>query len=127
MERFLEFLVTIFTEPVKDMSEEDWNKAELLAKYVLQCTQTAMEKGQDKDSQPIMNLSVWVKPMTGGVDIFSYRISTIGGEPFMIFNLGELAKQLDKAVGKWGTISWGDLTKMDTSGFEQWGHLDTSR
>ena len=122
MDKFLIFLRVLFTHS-ENPTESDTLYGEHAARFILRLTSNVLTKVMTEKFQPVGNVAIFAKETSGGVTEFKYTFSTIGDEPYQKFNLAALFQSIEEAFGKWGTETWGDLTKMDTAPLERWGHL----
>jgi len=106
-ERFFEFLSYMFMAGLENPTETDAEFAKSLIEHVRRQTVHTIEMGQDYGYNPIINMSIWLKPEgVDGLD-FQYKIDSIGGEVYERYNLTSLTQKLDATMGEWGKETFG--------------------
>jgi len=91
--------------------EDEIKFANHLTSYMMQTFENCVELGMAKRMLPVAVTDVWTVYIGDNKKEFTYRLGTVGGEPFHELNLSRIAQLLEEAVVKWGDESWGGIIK----------------
>jgi hypothetical protein len=88
------------------VSEDDIEFARHLLTYFQKILESSFELGLGRSMLPIASIVVWYGMSGDEKKEFIYRLSTIGGEPYVELNLRRVAELLEKAVVQWADESY---------------------
>lgn len=83
--------------------------AKHLLTYFQQILQNSFELGLGRSMLPVASVTVWYGMSGPEEKEFVYRLSTIGGQPYVELNLQRVSELLEKAVVQWADESWGGI------------------
>lgn len=116
------FIRRYFLINCEDPNHEDIYRAELLARVTLRLMMQLFRLGMEEEFQPIFFAGNYVKPHTGDVTEFKRTMETIGGEPFVKFNLSGLGQAYEKAYGEWFKETFGvEIDEKAARIIQAWG------
>lgn len=91
--------------------EDELKSANHLTSYMMQTFTNCIELGMGKRMLPISVIDVWTAYLGGDKKLFTYRLGTLGGEPYHELNLQRISQLLEEAVVQWGDENWGGIIK----------------
>lgn len=110
-----EILMELFS--IGAHSEDQVEFAKHLTDYIQQTITNCIEIGLARGMLPISKIDVWYGMLGGEKKEFMYRLSTIGGQPYVELKLQRISELLENAVNAWADESWEKTVKF--SGEEQ--------
>jgi len=114
---FFEFLRDMFLVGLDNKTINDEKAIKFFIGFIKSQVLNCMEIGQDKGLIPVFNISVWAKPLSFDAHAFQYRLDTVGGEPYKVMKLDELATKMKKLLEEWSDVTYNaDL-------LQQWGSV----
>jgi hypothetical protein len=91
------------------VSEEDVEFARHLVTYFQQVLTNSFDLGLGRKMLPVASIVVWYGISGAEKKEFVYRLSAIGGQPYVELNLQRVSELLEKAVVQWADESWGGI------------------
>jgi hypothetical protein len=88
------------------VSEDDYEFAKHLLTYFHQILKNCFDLGLGRAMLPIASIVVWYGMAGPDKKEFVYRLSTIGGQPYVELNLQRVAQLLQDAVVQWADENW---------------------
>jgi len=114
-------LIKIFSANVIDAENPDELKfVKHLVDYVCQTVTNCIEIGVARGMLPVSKIDVWYGMNGEFKKEFMYRLSAIGGEPYVTLNLQRVSELLENAVNNWADESFGKSVKFSGDSQPTW-------
>ena len=91
------------------ITEDSYEFAKHLITYFQQVLNNSFDLGLGRSMLPVASIVVWCGMSGSAKKEFVYRLSAIGGEPYVELNLQRVSELLEKAVVQWADESWGGI------------------
>jgi len=114
-------LIKIFSANLVDAeSPEEIKFVKHLIDYVCQTVSNCVEIGMARGMLPVSKIDVWYGMNGDYKKEFMYRLSAIGGEPYVALNLQRVSELLEHAVNDWADESFGKSVKFSGESQPTW-------
>jgi len=114
-------LIKIFSANLIDpKSEDDVRFVKHLVDYVCQTVTNCIEIGMARNMLPISKIDVWYGMDGEFKKEFMYRLSALGGEPYVALNLQRVSELLENAVNAWADESFEKSVKFSGDAQPKW-------